>query len=213
MAIEVLLGWFGRKVENDRIGQGRPVFDGTCQVMGFYWLGIGQHIRNFKQLIADGEGGNESAAKRQLAFYRWYNMVHHHPEGFIRDTFIQIFARNALMRGTLRIGDKAVGVKDFPAALPVWALAGRRDDIAPAAQALGHMDLLPAAPGNDRLSLLCDAGHMGLFRSGRILEEYYSRIAAFLLARSDPTPLDKPGGTFAGKGKGAMKKGLRGQTA
>jgi len=185
-ALEALLAVFGRKVEPGRVGQGRPLYDGTGQVLGFYWLGLAQHAGNFKRLVADSEKGDQVAAKRQLAFYRWYNTVYHHPEGFIRDTFTQVFARNALMRGSMRIGSQTVSVKDFPPSLPVWALAGSRDDIAPAAQALGHMELLPAGPAAERLSLLCDAGHMGLFRSQRILNDYYSRIAAFLLARSDP---------------------------
>jgi len=111
-AIDVLLAWFGRKASEGTIGQGRPLFDGACQVLGFYWLGLGQHLRNFKRLVADCEKGNDVEAKRQLAFYRWYNTVHHHPEGFIRDTFNHVFARNALMRGTLPIGDKIVSVAD-----------------------------------------------------------------------------------------------------
>jgi hypothetical protein len=47
------------------------------------------------------------------------------------------------------------------------------------------MELIEGVAPKDRLVLCCDAGHMGLFRSGRVLDTYYSRITRFLLERSD----------------------------
>lgn len=48
------------------------------------------------------------------------------------------------------------------------------------------MALIDAVTERDKLTLVCDAGHMGLFRSERVLQHYYAPIARFLLARSDP---------------------------
>jgi hypothetical protein len=45
--------------------------------------------------------------------------------------------------------------------------------------------LIPGVPEKNKLSLVCDGGHMGLFRSRRILEQYYTKIAEFMLAHSD----------------------------
>ena len=40
-------------------------------------------------------------------------------------------------------------------------------------------------PSNQKLNLICDAGHMGLFRARRILERYYTQVSEFLLSHSD----------------------------
>jgi hypothetical protein len=47
------------------------------------------------------------------------------------------------------------------------------------------VELIEGVAPEDRLVLCCDAGHMGLFRSGRVLDTYYSQIARFLIERSD----------------------------
>ena len=47
------------------------------------------------------------------------------------------------------------------------------------------MDLIDSVPDGDKLTLICGGGHMGLFRSVKILEEYYKKIVAFILERSD----------------------------
>jgi len=96
-----------------------------------------------------------------------------------------VFVRNELIRGTMMIQGRRIGVKDYPASVPIWALGGAQDNIAPCGQAIGHVALIEGVPPEDRLVLCCDAGHMGLFRSGRVLDTYYSRIARFLIERSD----------------------------
>jgi poly-beta-hydroxyalkanoate depolymerase len=148
-------------------------------------MGWDQHFKNFKDLLNDMKKGDREAARRQKAFYQWYNTVHHFPAGFIRDTYKKIFVQNALIRGHLEIGGQKVDIADYPVQTPIWALGGTTDPIAPPLQAVGHMDLMPAMAQQNRLRLLCDAGHMGLFRSQRILKQYYRRIADFLLTHSD----------------------------
>jgi poly-beta-hydroxyalkanoate depolymerase len=111
--------------------------------------------------------------------------VHHFPAGFIRDTYRKIFIRNELIRGTLFIGSKRIGVKDYPGSVPIWALGGTKDDITPPLQATGHMDLIDSVPPKDKLTLVCEGGHMGLFRFTKILKNYYNRIVEFILSRSD----------------------------
>jgi polyhydroxyalkanoate depolymerase len=183
--IDMLLFLFGRRISEDRPGAGRLCYDGRLQVLGFYLMGYDQHLQNLKRLFDDLRSGRQGAAEKQKAFYQWYNTVHHFPAGFIRDTFKQIFIGNALVRGSLRVGNRQISLDDYPGSVPVWALGGTRDNIAPPLQATGHMDLIRAVPPHRKLSLLCDGGHMGLFRSRRILQQYYSKIAAFMLAHSD----------------------------
>ncbi|MEJ2478523.1 MAG: hypothetical protein P8Y40_13720, partial [Desulfobacterales bacterium] len=72
--------------------------------------------------------------------------------------------------------------------VPIWALGGTQDSIAPPLQATGHMEQITSVPPERKLILLCDGGHMGLFRSRKILQNYYTKIAAFLLAHSDRRP-------------------------
>ena len=69
--------------------------------------------------------------------------------------------------------------------MPIWALVGTKDDIAPPLQATGHMGLLTNVPEKDKLTMVTEAGHMGLFRFSRVLKDEYSKITAFLLERSD----------------------------
>jgi poly-beta-hydroxyalkanoate depolymerase len=170
---------------DDCFGSGRQSYDGRLQILGFYLLGMDQHLRNFRSLYTDLKEGNEEKAERQKTFYQWYHHVHHSPVGFIRDTYKKIFIRNELVRGNLEIAGKTIGIKDYPESVPLWALGGKRDEITPPLQATGHMSLIDSVPKKDKLTLLCDGGHMGLFRSKKILIEFYTKIVEFLLARSD----------------------------
>jgi poly(3-hydroxybutyrate) depolymerase len=185
--IDRLIRFFGHTVPEGHEGEGRVSYDGRLQVLGFYLLGMDQHVKNMQALLSDLRQGNEDRAERQETFYQWYNFVQHSPAGFIRDTYKRIFIRNDLIRGKLMIGGKKVGIKDYPGSVPLWALGGKRDEITPPLQATGHMELINSVLPEDKLTLLCDGGHMGLFRSARILKDYYSRIVGFILAHSDRT--------------------------
>ena len=185
--IDFLVDAFWFTVPDDRPGAGRKVYDGRMHLLGFYLMGMDQHVRNFKKLLKDLKEGDETSAMRQRVFYQWYNYVHHFPAGFIRDTYKQVFVRNNLIRGGLRIGDRQVDIADFPESVPVWALGGTKDDIAPAGQATGHLEMISKVPEANKLKILCEAGHMGLFRSRKVLSRHYTRIAEFLLSHSDMT--------------------------
>ena len=183
--VDGIMSFFGRTIDSNRIGAGREVYDGALQVLGFYYLGMDQHVRNFKHLLNDLKAGNAEAVERQKVFYDWYNTVLHFPAGFIRDTYRKIFIGNEIIHGKLRIGDKRLDIKDYPGSVPVWALGGNADAIVPPLQATGHMDLIQSVPSSDKLNLTCDGGHMALFRSKKVLKSHYSQIANFILERSD----------------------------
>jgi polyhydroxyalkanoate depolymerase len=183
--IDNMIALFCHTVSDEHVGVGRKCFDGRLQVLGFYLLGMDQHMANFKNLLSDLKEGNRPSAERQKVFYQWYNYVHHFPTSFMRDTYKRIFIRNELIRGTLNIGGRTIGIKDYPVGTPIWAIGGKEDQIAPPLQATGHMDFIDGVAPEDKLTLICEGGHMGLFRSNRILRDYYSRIVRFLLDRSD----------------------------
>ena len=183
--IDQMLAFFGHTIGHDHHGAGRLTFDGRLQVLGFYLLAWDQHVKNFKTLLTDLKQGDTKAARRQKVFYQWYNSVHHFPAGFVRDTYKKIFIQNALINGDLKIGGKTVDIAAYPCQVPIWALGGQADNIAPPLQAVGHLDLIPEMSPQKRLRLLCDAGHMGLFRSQKILNQHYRRIADFMLTHSD----------------------------
>jgi len=182
---DLLTTVLGSRVPPGLPGEGRAVYDGRLQVLGFYILGMPQHFDNLKKLLTDLRDGNEETASRQMAFYQWYNYSHDFPASFLRDTYKKVFVRNELIRGAMMIQGRRIGVKDYPASVPIWALGGTKDNIAPCGQAIGHVDLIEGVAPSDRLVLRCDAGHMGLFRSRTVLDRYYSRIIRFLLERSD----------------------------
>jgi polyhydroxyalkanoate depolymerase len=183
--IDRMITLFGHTIDPDQPGAGRLTYDGRLQVFGFYMMAWDQHFRNLKNLLTDLRNGEKKSARIQKVFYQWYNTAHHFPAGFIRDTYKKIFVQNALINGHLKIGPHLVSITDYPAWIPIWAMGGAADQIAPPLQAVGHLDLLPGVSAQNRLRLLCDAGHMGLFRSHRILEKYYRRVADFLLNHSD----------------------------
>jgi hypothetical protein len=49
------------------------------------------------------------------------------------------------------------------------------------------MNLIDSVPPEDKLTLICEGGHMGLFRSRKVLDNYYHRIVEFILSHSDKT--------------------------
>ena len=183
--IDQMIALFGHTIGKDHPGAGRMTYDGRLQVLGFYLMAWDQHFKNLKTLLTDMRKANREAVRRQKAFYQWYNTVHHFPAGFIRDTYKKIFVQNALIHGELEIGDQIVDIANYPLQVPIWAIGGSADHIAPPQQAVGHLDLIPGMLPQNSLRLICDAGHMGLFRSQRILKQYYRKIAGFLLTHSD----------------------------
>ena len=128
--------------------------------------------------------------KGQKDFYQWYNWTHHFPAGFIRDTYKKIFVNNDLIRGKMKIGRKTVSIRDYPGNVPIWSLGGSKDDIVPPKQANGHLDEIDGVAEKNKLSLVSEAGHMGLFRSSKVLKNDYSKVVKFLLTHSDST--EKP---------------------
>ncbi|MCP4601123.1 MAG: hypothetical protein GY847_11465 [Proteobacteria bacterium] len=183
--IDFILAMFGRTVGKEHPGHGRRYYDGSAQVLGFYLFGFPQHFNNFTKLLKDLREGNNESAERQMKFYEWYNAVHHFPEGFIKDTYRKIFVNNELARGTLTVDGNKVSFDAFPENVPIWAIGGSEDEIAPPLQATGHLSKINSVPLENKLSIICNGGHMGLFRSRTILTNYYSKVVRFLLSHSD----------------------------
>ena len=180
--IDNMIKYMGHTVDNSLPGAGRKCFDARLQVLAFYMLGLEKHMENFKNLIYDKYAGNTKKAERQKTFYQWYNMAYHSSGGFIKDTFNKIFIRNELMENTFEVLGKTIGIKDYPSNVPIWALGGSNDEIAPPIQATGHLHKIVV---DSMLNLLCPAGHMGLFKSPKILKEFYGTITKFILDNSD----------------------------
>jgi polyhydroxyalkanoate depolymerase len=183
--IDYLIDIFSGTIGPGEIGEGRKIYDGRLQVLGFYYLGMDQHMKNFRKYYTDLKAGNRKAADRQKEFYQWYNRTQHFPAEFIRDTYKKIFVNNDLIRGTMQIGDKTADIKNYPVHVPIWALGGSQDDIVPPQQAVGHLDLIDGLSDDKKLSVIADAGHMGIFRSSKVLVNDYSKVAGFILRHSD----------------------------
>ncbi|RJP39784.1 MAG: DUF3141 domain-containing protein [Desulfobacteraceae bacterium] len=185
--IDYLIDIFSGTIGPGEVGEGRKVYDGRLQVLGFYYLGMDQHMKNFRRYYTDLKAGNNEAAERQKEFYQWYNRTHHFPAEFIRDTYKKIFVNNDLMRGSMKIGDRIADIKNYPVHVPTWALGGSQDDIVPPRQAVGHLDLIDGLADDKKLAIIADAGHMGIFRSSKVLKNNYTDVAKFILQHSDVT--------------------------
>jgi polyhydroxyalkanoate depolymerase len=183
--IDYLIDIFSGTIGPGEVGEGRKIYDGRLQVLGFYYLGMDQHMKNFRRYYKDLKAGNNEAAERQKEFYQWYNYTHHFPAEFIRDTYKKIFVNNALVRGNMKIGDRIADIKNYPVHVPTWALGGSKDDIVPPRQAVGHLDLIDGLPDDKKLAIIADAGHMGIFRSSKVLKNNYTDVAKFILRHSD----------------------------
>ncbi len=183
--IDKLMQAFPARVGAGEIGEGREIYDGRLQVLGFYILGIDQHTRNLTRLLADFKEGRTESAGRQKQFYEWYNHALHFPAGYIRDTFKEVFVRNGLIHGTLKLHGRKVSIRNYPDSVPIWALGGTNDAIAPPQQAIGHVALIENLPESEKMTILADAGHMGLFRSHRVLNQFYGKIIDFMKSHSD----------------------------
>lgn len=183
--INNMINFFGYTVPKGKIGEGRKCFDGKLQVLAFYILGAKTHAKNFKKLFNDLYENNEDAIERQKSFYEWYNLAYHSSQGFIKDTFIKIFKNNELIKGEIEIENKKIGINDYPKDVPIWALGGSKDDIAPLLQAVNHLNLMNFIPNENKLKLIADGGHMAIFRSGKILRKYYSQIVKFIIDNSN----------------------------
>ena len=46
-----LINFSGQTISDEHVGAGREAFDGRLQVLGFYLLGMDQHVRNFQKLL------------------------------------------------------------------------------------------------------------------------------------------------------------------
>jgi len=182
--IDNMINFFGYTVPKGKIGEGRRCFNGGLQIIAFYMLGAEAHLKNFRKLLDDIYKNNDDAIERQKIFYQWYNLAYHSSEDFIKDTFIKIFKNNNLIRGTLNINDNIISIRDYPN-IPIWALGGSKDDIAPVKQATNHLNLIQSVSDLHKLKLITDGGHMAIFRSKRILKDYYSKIVKFIFNHSN----------------------------
>ncbi len=98
-----------------------------------------------------------------LRMERWLADRPHHPGAAARQLLVDIYHRNALARGDFALAGRRVDLRAIRA--PVLNVHGLRDHIVPppCAAALGRL-VDPALPYRD---LALDAGHIGVFVSGR----------------------------------------------
>jgi len=113
------------------------------------------------------------------AMNQWVSQFIDYPQGaflqFVRD-FMQ---RNALVRGTMRFGDKVADLQAVRANL--LAFAGRTDAIAPAAAVRAQVD---AVGSPDVYFRLAPGGHMGVFAGASAPRTVWQPAAEWLATRS-----------------------------
>ncbi len=150
------------------VAMGRGKHRGKSQVAGFKMLEPAGEIGRLMDLWANID--NPAHVARFTEFTNWFEWTQDVPGTFYLWIVKQLFVKNRLIEGQLRVGGERVDLGRITA--PLFLLAGSQDHITPASQvwALGHHVSTPAEQIHEEL---VDAGHLGLFMGRASLENHW----------------------------------------
>lgn len=113
--------------------------------------------------------------------------MHAYPGRVLGQLYHHLFRANDLARGRLRLSHRTITLDAVT--VPVLAVAGRTDQIAPAAAVHAAADLLPRAEVR-----LCTApgGHLGVLTGRAAAQTTWAEIDRFLADAAPPRPGDAP---------------------
>ncbi len=95
---------------------------------------------------------------------------------------------NELIRGKLRVGNRAVNLRDITC--PVLNLAAANDHLVPCGQSLPFND---AVGSTDRKSITFPAGHIGMAVGSKANRDLWPKVCDWLAERSEPMGKPAPG--------------------
>ncbi len=161
-------------------GQGRMVYPGFLQHLGFVAMNPSRHAKAHWEFFEDLVRGDRDDAQAHRTFYDEYNAVLDMPAEYYLDTIETVFQRFDLPLGTWRVNQTLVD----PSAIRHTALLtieGERDDIAGRGQTEAAHGLCSGLrPSQHQHLLALGAGHYGLFSGSRWREEIYPVLRAFV---------------------------------
>ena len=105
------------------------------------------------------------------------------PGRYAREMLTQIFAGNQLATGGFTALGRKIDLRDVK--IPLFVLAGARDEVTPKLQALSVLKLVGTAKARMR-SLVAPCGHFSLFIGGNTLSREWRTIAGWLTSSAPP---------------------------
>jgi len=116
--------------------------------------------------------------KRTEAFESWYEHPVDLPGRYYLQAIRDLFRANALANGEFVALGQRINLKNIT--VPVYLLAGDRDDITPAEQVFNARALL-GTPSEEVQQKLVPGGHIGLFMGASTLSTAWPDIARWIL--------------------------------
>ncbi len=159
-------------------GQGRRVYPGFLQVLGFMSLDPKRHISAFAGLFADVIKGDHGA-ERTKRFYAEYFAVLDVAAEFYLDTARTVFIEQHLADGRMQWRGRRIDPSAITTAL--LTIEGEKDEICPPGQTQAAHELCTGIPEERKHEhVQKGVGHYGVFSGSRFDQEIYPRIRSFI---------------------------------
>ena len=161
------------------VAGGRGVLRGKHMLTGFIAIQPGDEISRQLELLANLNDPAHVARYRE--FEDWFKHTQDIPGAFYLWVVQHLFRDNELVRGSLRIGDRAVRLASID--MPLYLLAGATDHITPPDQVFAIADQA-STPPELVLRDVTPGGHLGLFMGRHALREHWPALLTEVLRHS-----------------------------
>src|SRR4051794_1019870 len=119
--------------------------------------------------------------ERYREFEDWFKWTQDLPGSFYLWVVDELFRKNRLIAGDLRVGGRKVDLGRLE--MPLYLLGGETDHITPPAQVFAIADHA-STPARDVVKRTTSGGHLGLFMGREALREHWPPILADVFAHS-----------------------------
>lgn len=175
------------------VQMGFGVMNGKFIVTGFKNMNpndryVGDYLKLFTNI------NDPKIVERSHRFRRWYEYTQNVAGAWYLQAVYELFKRNRLIRGKLKVMGKYVSLKNITC--PLALIAGANDDITLEPQLFNMADHVS---GEVFKIIIPDCGHIGLFMKKQALEGYWKPALDFVLGRGPWMPgsgrqAGRPGG-------------------
>lgn len=155
------------------------VLKGELMLAGFVMIKPGDEIS--RQLALLRHLRDEAHVDRYSEFEDWFKHTQDIPGAFYLWIVEHLFRDNALISGSLLIGDRTVDLRRIE--MPLNLLAGANDHITPPDQVFALANLCSTPPQDVRREVT-GGGHLGLFMGHEALRNHWPQLLAEVRRRS-----------------------------
>ena len=161
-------------------GEGRDVYPGFMQLVGFIGLNWKKHVEShfdmFKNLLVE----DDAAADTQKAFYDEFLSVMDLPAEYFLQTIKEVFHKFSLARGKLISRGRHVDVSHITKTA-IFGIEGEKDDIAGIGQTKAALEICTNVPNSKKEYLLQpEVGHYGIFSGSKFRKFIAPRVGEFI---------------------------------